>query len=108
MRKLICSPPPLFLKIIHSIFLIYFGSLSISDSEVVKSSSSVFGSNFGGSPWEEDFHWHSLSHSVRSLAALSFLLQAAREAHFLGKNLFFENMVTLNCLGAGVNLSLGN
>ena len=56
-------------------------------------SSAVFGSNFGGSPWEEEFHWHSISHSVRSLAALCFLLQAAREAHFLGKKLFLENMV---------------
>ena len=70
-----------------------FIAFSIADSQVVKSSA-VFGSNFGGSPWEEEFHWHSISHSVRSLAALCFLLQAAREAHFLGKKLFLENMVT--------------
>jgi len=32
---------------------------------------------------------------MRSLAAIGFLVQATKEAHFLGINLFYENMVNI-------------
>ena len=50
----------------------------------------------GDDPWDEAApDWqHPATHLARSLAAAGFLIQAAREAKFLGTELFLENMVT--------------
>jgi hypothetical protein len=59
----------------------------------------VFLAELEDSPWDGgifdlDLDWHSFSHSARSLAASLYLFEAAREAKFLGRRLFLENMVT--------------
>ena len=53
-------------------------------------------SESGDDPWDEAApDWqHPATHLARSLAAAGFLIQAAREAKFLGTELFLENMVT--------------
>jgi hypothetical protein len=38
-------------------------------------------------------YWLLMSHAIRSMAAIYFLLEAAREARFIGRKMFIENMV---------------